>query len=274
MSTKISILLPTRGRTATLERSLFSLIELADDPAGIQYLLGFDNDDPESLEYFQEHIQPKIQDSGARYTVLEFEPLGYSRLNDYVNTLASIATGDWFVFWNDDAVMRSPGWDTVINSYTGRFCIQAFDTHNLHPYSIFPIVPREWFEQLGYLSKHQLNDAWISQIAWMLDIMQRIDVKVDHERYDLTGANQDATFKNRKMFEGNMNDPRDINHWSQRQLRVQVVMQLAEYLRERGYNLEHWDKVEATQGNYNVWQKMIDSDINNQLTIHKDFVKQ
>jgi hypothetical protein len=159
--------------------------------------------------------------------------------------------------------MNTAGWDTVINSYTGKFCLQAFDTHNLHPYSIFPIVPRIWFEIIGHLSQHQLNDAWLSQIAWLLDIVIRIDVKVTHERFDLSGKNNDDTFKRRKIFEGNPSDPRDFNYITYRQARIEETVKLAEYLKQQGYELTHWQGIQnKTNG---PWDKMDAADINGHL---------
>lgn len=266
-SAKISILLPTRGRTTQLLRSVNSLIELAADPVSIQWLFGFDNDDLETYKWFQEHVLPKIITSGAKYTCMGFEPLGYSKLNEYVNRLAAKAVGDWFVFWNDDAVMQTQGWDTEIVSHTGTFCLQAFDTHNKHPYSIFPIVPKEWFELIGHLSLHQLNDAWLSQIAWMLDIVKQIPVKVLHDRADLTGNNQDETFRNRIIYEGNPTDPRDFNHIDLRKIRINEANQIAVYLSNKGYKLEHWKK--ACETGDDVWSKMMAADVNNHMKEYK-----
>lgn len=264
---KISILLPTRGRTTQLLRSVDSLINTADDPASLQWLFGFDNDDLETYKWFQEHVLPKIMTSGAKYTCMGFKPLGYVKLHEYVNRLAAKATGSWFVFWNDDAVMKTQGWDTEIYSHTGKFCLQAFDTHNKHPYSIFPIVPREWFELIGHLSLHQLNDAWLSQIAWMLDIVKQIPIEVLHDRADLTGNNQDDTFKSRIIYEGNPKDPRDFNHDSFRKLRIVEADKIAKYLTAKGYNLEHWEL--ACQNKTDIWHKMLASDVNNQMTQYK-----
>lgn len=260
----ISILLPTRGRTTQLERSVMSLIDLADDPSRLQWCLGFDTDDQDSFAYCRDVILPKIQHSGARYTCLGFQPLGYHRLNEYVNRLAHASDGEWMVFWNDDAVMQTQGWDSVISSHTGRFCLQAFDTHKKHPYSIFPIVPRAWLDVIGHLSLHQLNDAWLSQIAWLLDIMVRIDVVVDHERYDLTGKNNDETFKQRQIFEGNPSDPRDFNHANFRKIRIREAARIAYYLKNQGYDLTHWEEVAA--GKRDPWAKMLAADVNGQMT--------
>ena len=262
----ISILLPTRGRTEQLYRSVSSLIDLADDAADIQWLFAFDNDDRNSYEYFQSNILPAIESTGALYTVMGFERLGYSRLNEYVNALALRSRGDWMVFWNDDAVMTSQSWDTVIKSYTGKFVLQAFDTHKKHPYSIFPIVPRKWLELIGHLSLHALNDAWLSQIAWMLDIVERIDVVVDHERFDLTGKNKDQTFKDRVIYEGNANDPRDFNYLPRRQTRFREADIIAKYLESTGVDMSHWHEIKA--GKRNPWEKMMAADVNKQMTAY------
>lgn len=258
----ISLLLPSRGRSTTLERSIKSLIDTADSPEQLQFILGFDDDDQESSQYFIDNIVPIIEQSGASYMVLEFKPMGYGALNLYLNKMALHAQAPWWVFWNDDAVMLDSGWDTVISSET-KFCIQAFETHNHHPYSIFPIVPRQWFEQLGHLSEHQLNDAYISQIAWMLDIMVRIPIRVEHERFDLTGKNQDDTFKNRVIFEGNIYDPRDFNYVAQRQNRYRDADKISKYLSEQGYDMSHWNEVRM--GRRDPWTKMLASDINNHM---------
>ena len=263
----ISILLPTRGRTKQLKRSIESLLSLASNPAQIEWLLGFDSDDTESFDYFDKKIRPGIENSGGVFTCFEFEPQGYGNLHNYVNSLADQASGQWFVFWNDDAVMKTQGWDDVINSYTGKFCLQAFETHNKHPYSIFPIVPRKWHELIGHLSQHHLNDAWLSQIGWMLDIVVRIPVEVDHERFDLTGKNKDSTYENRVIYEGRPNDPRDFNYKDRRVQRIDEARKIADYLKSQDYDLTHWE--EGISGKRDIWEKMLASDVNKHMTRYK-----
>lgn len=262
-SIKISILLPTRGRQQMLKRSIMSLIDRATSAAEIEILLGFDSDDSDSWEYFQHDIAPELDRQDVTYTCLEFDPLGYEKLHIYVNTLAAAAIGDWLVFWNDDAVMQDQGWDKVILSHSGRFCLQAFNTHNLHPYSIFPVVPRAWYQLFDRLSLHQLNDAWLSQVAWMLDIVQRIDVRVEHDRFDLTGNNKDQTFQSRRIFEGNPKDPRDFNHVSYRAQRFNDATKIAKYLSEQGIDMTRWDRI--CRGEQDPWDTMIACDVNKQI---------
>ena len=259
----IAILLPTRGRDDALERSIKSLFDLADNPDQIQLMLGFDTDDKEGIAAFQESVQPWLDSQDINYTAMTFEPMGYTRLNEYVNTLALNSDADWLVFWNDDAYMETQGWDTVISDHTGEFKLLAFHTHNDHPYSIFPIVPREWLDTMGHLSPHQISDGWLSQQAYMLDIWERIPVDVVHDRHDLTGNNHDDTYKNRVSFEGNPYDIRDFHHtgWSLR--RMQETDTLADYMKTRGINTDWWYNVKT--GTQDPWEKLRDNDPNGQM---------
>ena len=259
----IAVLLPTRGRSTALERSVKSLFELADDPDRIQLMLGFDDDDEEGIAAFQELLQPWLDERDINYTAMSFEPLGYTRLNEYVNTLALASDADWLFFWNDDAFVETQGWDSVIESHTGEFKLLAVHTHNDHPYSIFPIAPRAWLDHMGHLSPHQISDAWLSQQAYMLDIWKRIPVDVVHDRHDLTGNNGDATFKNRIMYEGNPSDPRDFHHPKWTAVRIDGCEKLAEYMQSHGISTEWWENVKANR--QDPWTQLKANDVNRQM---------
>lgn len=259
----IAVLLPTRGRSDALERSVKSLFELADRPDRVQLMLGFDDDDTEGVSAFQELLQPWLDERNINYTAMIFEPLGYTRLNEYVNTLALASDADWLFFWNDDAFAETQGWDSVIESHTGEFKLLAVHTHNDHPYSIFPIAPRAWLDHMGHLSPHQISDAWLSQQAYMLDIWERIPVNVVHDRHDLTGNNDDETYKNRVMFEGRPNDPRDFHSTRWTAFRIQECEKLASYMRSQGLSTEWWENVKSNR--QDPWAKLKINDINKQM---------
>jgi len=262
---KIAVLLPTRGRTATLTRSLMGLLEKAGDLDSIQVLLGLDNDDEIGITHFQEELEPQLEEMGVHYTAIAFEPMGYSQLHDYVNTLAQASSADWMFFWNDDAVMNSQDWDLEITKHTGQFKLLAVHTHNDHPYSIFPIVPREWLDVIGHLSLHSMNDAWLSQIAYMIDVFERIDVDVTHDRADLTGNNLDSTYKQRELLEGNPGNPRDFHHPDQTLTRMRECDTLDAYLKEKGIKTDpsFWDRVKTQQ--QDPWERLKENDTNNQM---------
>lgn len=260
----IAILLPTRGRAQSLERSIRSLVDQADDISRVQLMFGFDNDDDVGLKHFQKVVQPYLNKNKVEYTAMSFNPMGYIRLNEYVNALAKASDARWLVFWNDDAIMHSEHWDTSIMNYDGQFKLLAFDTHNKHPYSIFPIVPRAWLDLLGYLSPHQISDAWLSQQAYMLDIMQRTDISVEHDRFDLTGNNHDETFQNRPMLEGNPMNPLDFHSIQNSRRRMEDSAKIAQYLEQKhGISMKFF--ADVCRGTQDPWEKLKINDVNKQM---------
>lgn len=253
--TVISILLPTRGRREVLKSSLEGLVSKASIPGRLEILLGIDEDDEGIKEFLQEEVTPMLQNYRVECRASIFKPLGYENLNVYVNHLASIATGQWLFFWNDDGIMVTEGWDDVIDSYTGQFkLLGPRDNHDGHPYAIFPIVPKDWFMLMDHLSLNAQNDAWLSHIAYMLDIFERIDVEFIHDRADMTGNNDDETFRNRKYMEGNPSNPKDFGHPDMQQARVRTAQKIAWYLEKIGQKSTWWENVVA--GKQDPFEKM------------------
>src|SRR5690606_8725158 len=105
VSPEIFVLLPSRGRPGPLVESVASLRELADDPARIEVLVAVDPDDPDTAQAARD-CEAEAWRAPERF--------GYARLHEYVNALAHQAGGDWMLLWNDDARMRTRGWDSRI----------------------------------------------------------------------------------------------------------------------------------------------------------------
>ena len=259
----IAILLPTRGRTDALTRSLIGLLEKAKDLSSIQVLLGLDTDDVVGIKHFEEELQPMLDDMGVDYIAMAFEPIGYGRLNEYINELAKNSSADWLFFWNDDAIMETQGWDQRITEHTGEFKLLAVHTHNDHPYSIFPIVPKAWLDVIGHLSLHSMTDAWLSQNAYCVNIWERIEVQVLHDRADLTGNNLDATYKERELLEGNPSNPRDFHHPNNAALRIQECDLLNDHLKSIGVDNSFWIKVKEQK--QDAWEHLRNNDVNGQM---------
>jgi len=260
----ISILLPTRGRSDMLERSLCSLLEKASDFGTIEIVFGVDNDDSVGLAFFLSTVVPWIEQHNINHRIVVFEPMGYHNLHRYLNELAKNSQGAWLFFWNDDAVMNTQGWDDQIRSRTGEFKLLSVYTHNDHPYSIFPIIPRAWFEVLGHISQHSLNDAWVSCIAYALDIFERLPIYCDHERHDLTGTNNDETYQHRTVLEGDRTNPLDFNYPDMVELRMQDAAKIAQWLQDvKNQDMSFF--AECCAGTRDPWVKMRANDPNNQV---------
>jgi hypothetical protein len=258
----IAVLLPTHQRTDGLSRSVFGLLDLVQNLDSIEFLFGIDNNDEIAQNHFSQVIQPRLDKARANYKAIGFEPMGYAGLNRYFDGLAGYADADWYFCWSDDAIMQTTSWDQRIRECTGEFRLLKVHAHNEHPYSIFPIIPAQWRSITGYLSQHQLIDAEVSQLAYLLDIMKIIDVTVIHDRSDLTGGQADATAKKKQYFEGNPNSPRDFHHPSFAQGRQQDLEKIVNYMRQHKLDLTFYDAVLA--GTQNPWQRMQENDPNQQ----------
>lgn len=260
---KIAVLMPTRGRTEALLTAVKAIVERANKPETLQLLFGFDTDDTIGVDYWKSTVEPYLKGTAVAFEARLFNPMTYTGLNIYYNTLAQKSDADWFLLYSDDAIMETQGWDDVITSHDGEFILQKVHTHNGHPYSIFPIYPREWFDLFNFCSFQQMVDAELSQIAYPLDLVRIVDIEVTHDRYDLTGNNLDETEINRVRLEGNPSDPRDFAHPTQAQHRERCMHKIAAYLRARGHDLTFWDNVLA--GKQNPYEKMWANDGRNQM---------
>lgn len=234
----------TRGRPELAFKSLKSLIDNANDINEIEFCIAIDNDDLKSMDYFTKTVVPWFQEKEYDILLMSFDRLGYAKLNEYMKSLALNSKGAWLIIWNDDAVMDTKNWDQEICSYTGQFKLLAFkDNHNQHPYSIFPILPREWLILFGTLSPQQACDAWVSQVAYVVDCFQRIETVVTHDRHDLTGNNNDTTYAEREFLEGDSTNPEDAFHPDMIALKQKYVEKVVWFLKCIGQDTGRWDKV-------------------------------
>jgi hypothetical protein len=103
----------------------------------------------------------------------------------------------------------------------------------------------------------------VSQQAYMLDIYQRIDVHVLHDRYDLTGNNNDDVFRNRPMLEGKPDDPNDFHSAGMIELRHKDCIKLANHMHNIGMSVEFFQNI--FKGTQDPWEKLAQNDINSQM---------
>lgn len=208
MQPRISILLPTRGRTTALENSLHTLMSKASKPDEIEILLGMDYDDVETMTWVEQNIVPKY----PQIILHKFQPLGYANINVYTNTLAGLAIGYWMMFWNDDMTMNTDGWDDIIDQHRNhpmpllRFQVENFN----HPFALVPVLKWEWFKVLGSVSYYSHIDRFVYNVIMNIgqDFLVNIPAYITHDRADLTGNNDDETFR-ATLAAYNENQPQD-----------------------------------------------------------------
>ncbi|MFM9105792.1 MAG: hypothetical protein ACKOWF_03750 [Chloroflexota bacterium] len=184
MDLRLSVLLPTRGRPQALKRSVGTLLDRALHPEAIEIVLGVDRDDGETLAALG-GMPPQVR-------AVVVERRGYARLHEYMNLLAREASGYWTVMWNDDNLMETRHWDEVICREPD--CIGAL-LSNHGALNVTPVIPRHWLAMLGHYSLQNHNDSWWIHVAKATGLGRTLEVEFRHDRADLTGNNDDATWR-------------------------------------------------------------------------------
>ena len=239
---KISILLPTRKRTEAVIKSVGSLLSSAKDPSQLEILIAYDDDDEESKEFFSTTWHPFVEQCGASTKVFESERYGYLRLYKYVNMLGEQASGDWIMFWNDDALMLTDNWDEEIYKHNGFFGLLRMPCVTMnHPFALFPIIPRSWIDFFGRISPVNHSDWWIYNVTAPVGRLLNIPVQVYHDRADVTGGNNDQTFKEQSYAADGKDptNPEDYAHPDRQVELQQWIKKLTEKIKEEENNGNH-----------------------------------
>jgi hypothetical protein len=182
------------------------------------------------------------------------QPLGYQKLNVYYNTLAGLAWGQWLMVWNDDALIDTAGWDLVLDRYLDhpmpllRMPCSNFE----HPFALFPIIRKEWFNVCGFFSYYTHIDRFLYNVAQNIagNIIVDIPVTVTHDRADLTGNNRDQTFENsyKSHDHGNPQDPNSDEYVVALQVVMHMVNRLSVHINTKyGYQIPLIDQTKPME---------------------------
>jgi hypothetical protein len=184
----ISALMPSRGRPESLARSAMSLFDLAADPRNVEVLVAADPDDPDTAAAAEE--------LGLDCWVAP-ERFGYGQIRQYFNRLSEVSIGDWLLLWNDDATMTTRGWDKQIEALPAQ--VMVADLRNAFSPGLccFPAVRRDATVVLGGFCPVDTPhvDSWWQEVSRRSGTIHSVDAFVHHDRFDLTGGHNDATYR-------------------------------------------------------------------------------
>ena len=179
----ISITFASRGRTQGLTKALNSLFDTAAKPKCIEAIVAIDyDDDAPSLASLP--VGTRLWTSPERH--------GYTGLHHYLNALAKQATGDWLMWFNDDMIMKTYGWDDAVRLH--RPAVLWPYANHVHHANIAPIWPKAWAEAVGHASPTTHMDTYLQRIGEALGRHDHIPVTILHDRADVTGGNADQTY--------------------------------------------------------------------------------
>jgi hypothetical protein len=178
------VLLPSRGRPESLRRSISSLRSCA---AGeVEVLVAADADDEETV----------VLASVYADVTLVTERHGYGQLWRYYNELASAATGSQLLLWNDDATMLTARWDDALGAFDGADVILSCASNDEREMVMWPVVPARYVEAVGFYAPETPHvDSFWQDVGRALGIVRPVAVEVFHDRADLTGGHDDATWR-------------------------------------------------------------------------------
>ncbi len=178
----ISILCPSRRRPEMLTRSVASLRGHAIRPDLIEVLVAYDPDDPETKATAASIDADVIWEAPERY--------GHPGCAYYFAALLERSHGEWMCPWNDDAFMRTAGWDELVRSAEAEILHNEDNSGS----GCFPFVHVGVFDIIGRFTSHPAIDTWYTDIGWGAGICKRIPILVHQERPDLGTADPDATW--------------------------------------------------------------------------------
>lgn len=196
----ISVLLPTRGRPASLTRMLTSLFENAARPDRVEAVLRMDDDD-------EAGIALDFPDWNVRRLVGPRAPM--AELN---TACLTAARGDILLLANDDVVVRTPGWDDRMRAAIARFpdgIYLTFPNDLLQGARLatFPGMSRETRRLLGEPCPKAFRGEFID--VHLMDVFQRLkglghdrvlfleDVVFEHMHHRANKSADDATYRER-----------------------------------------------------------------------------
>lgn len=157
----ISILCPTRGRTAAMRRLVHSARETAASPQEIEFIFYVDDDDQESA--VEADFLSATAVRGSRIV-----------LSEMWNRCWDEATHDVAMHCGDDIIFRSRDWDLHVLYAFERHPDKIVLVHGRDGYqdaglATHGFMHRRWVETLGYFVppyfSSDYNDTWITEIA-------------------------------------------------------------------------------------------------------------
>ena len=186
---RISIRFASRGRPKALGEALWSLWDNADRPERLDAVVAVDADDRTLFDM----PGPGPVDFPPDCSLRVFpERLGYTRLHEYLNPIALEAPGFWTMWFNDDMRMQTKGWDTFVANHRPAI-LWPEANHVLHA-NIAPIWPTSWAVANGMVTPTTHMDTFLQRVGEYLGRHDRIPVRIEHQRADVTGLHDDQTY--------------------------------------------------------------------------------
>ena len=199
MTPLVSVLIPTRGRVAALQRTLASFWERALDPTRVEMIVRAHEEDEETRAW------ALGRDKRVRVVIGDTEK-GYGSTDHYINCLAAVSNGDWLWPCADDHSVQTTHWDEVL----AKRLREPRRAHALltakvvnWPDGRIPIVSRGFYRLLGHMGHTGFADCYLDSLAHFAGITEVSGLEVRDEGLPPTGDR--ATMENWAVYRGDEN---------------------------------------------------------------------
>ncbi len=160
---RTSILISSRKNPIYLIDTINSYLHQCSSQNNIEILIALDNDDLTRfsiIDYFKNISSVKI---------FEMERVGYWRLNETMNFLASKSCGNILWMTTDKCIIKTKNWDELFIPYENKFIvgscvtewIESFDFMYYRGGILLPMVHRKWYEVLNKIGNDVHMDSGI-----------------------------------------------------------------------------------------------------------------
>ena len=229
----ISILCPTRNRTAGLSRMWQSALDTADNPDCLELVIYVDHDDeathkflecnlPEALVIISNPDKPEI----------------YSNLH---NICCNGCTHDILMGCADDVVFRTNGWDTAVIEEFNKLddkigFVYPNDGHHGENLGTHGFFHKNWFNTLGYISPPIFNvdysDNYVMNVAKGVErCIYLPKILIEHMHWTFGKSDFDVTAKEghaRRLSTNNANIFRQSH-----QMQLDDIQKLKDFMNEK-----------------------------------------
>ena len=165
---KLTMLLLIRGRPDFIRRLYENVLETANNPEEIEFVLNAEDDDLDSHNI--DHDAFNIQ------TIITKRGLGFG---DRLRSVFPYCTGRYVFSMGDDVILKTPGWDKRVYEAFARFpddiaLVYGDDLIFGETLCTMPIVSRKVHEEIGYMNTSYEHFRVDDHMHHIYDLLQKI----------------------------------------------------------------------------------------------------
>ena len=182
---KISFLIPTRSRVKSLDTTIESIKKNAFNINNIEIILGVDNDDKETIESYKKNY---YLDLNVKLFLLERKK-GYTDHAWRFLEMIKVCSGDIFITFADDLVIKTIHWDKILlekfNLFPKDNLFILFTAHNQinSDWPLIQITTKEWVNITKKFSNCFEADTELMIIGSLLKRLYKIkEINISHNQ--------------------------------------------------------------------------------------------